>query len=172
MVNTKDDPRTVTSDQTSTARESQNTTHKGDIPKNTTATPEGKKARSARPLRLFCCLPKGEAYTDQPANKKAAELEARARSWIEANPSAWSRMVEEIRADVEAKRRWAMRRLIEEARTYDLVDANGEPFRVNNVLESALARIVCEEMPEAREYVSLRMSVFEVAHAERNEKVA
>lgn len=60
-----------------------------------------------------------------------------------------------------------MRRLIEEARTYDLVDANGEPFRVNNVLESALARIVCEEMPEAREYVSLRMSVFEIAHAER-----
>ena len=109
-------------------------------------------------------------YTDQPANKKAAELETRARSWIEANPSAWSRMVEEIMADVEAKRRWAMRRLIEEARTYDLVDANGEPFRVNNVLESALARIVCEEMPEAREYVSLRMSVFEVAHAERQGK--
>ena len=37
-------------------------------------------------------------------------------------------------------------------------------------LESALARIVCEEMPEAREYVSLRMSVFEVAHAERQGK--
>lgn len=165
----KNSSRAVSSDQTETAQKPKEATPKGDTSKNTTATLEGNKAR---PLRLYCCLPKGETYTDQPANKKAAELEARARSWIEANPSAWSRMVEEIEAAVKAKRRWAMRRLIEEARTYDLVDANGEPFRVNNVLESALARIVCEEMPEAREYVSLRMSVFEVAHAERNEKVA
>lgn len=168
----KNSSRAVSSDQTETAQKPKEATTSGDNTKNTTATLEGNKARSASPLRLYCCLPKGEVYTDQPANKKAAELEARARSWIEANPSAWSHMVEEIRADVEAKRHWAMRRLIEEARTYDLVDANGEPFRVNNVLESALARIVCEEIPETREYVSLRMSVFEVAHAERHEKVA
>lgn len=165
----KNSSRAVSSYQTETAQKPKEATTGGD---NTKTTTHAQEAVKARPLRLYCCLPEGEAYTDQPANKKAAELEARARSWIEANPSAWSRMVEEIRADVEAKRRWAMRRLIEEARTYDLVDANGEPFSVNNVLESALARIVCEEMPEAREYVSLRMSVFEVAHAERHEKVA
>lgn len=159
--------RAVSSDQTETAQKPNNVTASDDMPKNNMGAPVKAKARSASPLRLYCCLPEDETYTDQPANKKAAELEARARSWIEANPSAWSRMVEEIRAAVEAKRHWAMRRLIEEARTYDLVDANGEPFRVNNVLESALARIVCEEIPEAREYVSLRMSVFEVAHAER-----
>lgn len=169
-MNDNKNPYGAKADQSTAPYEPIKATASGDNTKNTTATPEGNKARSASPLRLFCCLPKGEVYTDQPANKKAAELEARARSWIEANPSAWSRMVEEIRADVEAKRHWAMRRLIEEARAYDLVDANGEPLRVNNILESALARIVCEEMPEARKYVSLRMSVFEVAHAERQGK--
>lgn len=158
----KKDPRAVSSDQTETAQKPQSATLESGTSNDTTLT-----SSNAQNMHLYCCLPKGETYTDQPANKKAAELEARARFWIEANPSAWSRMVEEIKLAVEAKRRWAMRRLIEEARTYDLVDANGEPFRVNNVLESALARIVCEEMPEAREYVSLRMSVFEVAHAER-----
>lgn len=166
-MNDNKNPYGAKADQSTAPYEPIKATASGDNTKDTTATSEGNKARSAFPLRLFCCIPKGETYTDQPANKKAAELEARARSWIEANPSAWSRMVSEVNAAIEAKRRWAMRRLIEEARTYDLVDANGEPFRVNNVLESALARIVCEEMPEAREYVSLRMSVFEIAHAER-----
>lgn len=166
-MNDKNSPHGAKADQSTAPHEPIRAAQTSDKDKTTTHAQEAAKAR---PLRLYCCLPEGEVYTDQPANKKAAELETRARSWIEANPSAWSRMVEEIMADVEAKRRWAMRRLIEEARTYDLVDANGEPFRVNNVLESALARIVCEEMPEAREYVSLRMSVFEVAHAGRQGK--
>lgn len=164
-MNDKNSPHGAKADQSTAPHEPIRAAQTSDKDKTTTHAQEAAKAR---PLRLYCCLPKGEAYTDQPANKKAAELEARARSWIEANPSAWSRMVSEVNAAIEAKRRWAMRRLIEEARTYDLVDANGEPFRVNNVLESALARIVCEEMPEARKYVELRMSVFEVAHVERN----
>ena len=58
--------------------------------------------------------------------------------------------------------------MTEKARAYDLVDSNGEPFKVNNSLRPALARILCEVVPAAREYVSLRMSVFEVAHAERH----
>ena len=163
-MNDKNSPHGAKADQSTAPHEPIRAAQTSDKDKTTT---HAQKAAKARPLRLYCCLPEGETYTDQPANKKAAELEARARSWIEANPSAWSRMISEVKAAVKAERRWAMRRILEEARTYDLVDSNGEPFRVNNNIEPALARILCEEMPEAREYVELRMSVFEVAHAER-----
>lgn len=172
MANTKDDPRTVTSDQTSTARESQNATHKGDIPKNTTVTPKGNKARSASPLRLFCCLPKGEAYTDQPANKKAAELEARARAWVACNSHIWAIWVRKVKAATNTGQRWSIQSLAEQARTLDTVNDCGEPFRVNNTLLPALARILCEEVSEARRFVEVRTSVFEQAYAERHKKVS
>lgn len=157
----KKDPRAVSSDQTETAQKPLKATPEGSTSKNTTATPT---------VRLYCCLPKGETYTDQPTNKKAAALEDRARSWIWANPIVWAKWVEEVERAAQGGIRWSCQLLAEKARAYDLVDSNGEPFKVNNNLRPALARILCEEVPAAREYVELRTSIFERAYIERQNK--
>ena len=172
MANTKEDSRAGCSDQTETAQKPKDDTASGDNTKDTTATSEGNKARSASPLRLFCCLPKGETYTDQPANKKAAELEARARAWVACNSHIWAIWVRKVKAATNTGQRWSIQSLAEQARTLDTVNDCGEPFRVNNTLLPALARILCEEVSEARRFVEVRTSVFEQAYAERHKKVS
>lgn len=159
----KKSPHGAKADQSTAPHEPQSATPKGATPKNTTAAPT---------VRLYCCLPKGETYTDQPANKKAAELEARARSWIGANSTIWAKWVKEVEEAAQSGTRWSCQLLTEKARAHDLVDKHGEPFKVNNILRPALARILCEEVPAARSYVELRTSVFERAYIERTEKVA
>ena len=129
--------------------------------------------RALRPLcASFCCLPKGETYTDQPANKKAAELEARARAWVAGNSHIWAIWVRKVKAATNTGQRWSIQSLAEQARTLDTVNDCGEPFRVNNTLLPALARILCEEVSEARRFVEVRTSVFEQAYAERHKKVS
>lgn len=161
----KKDPRAVSSDQTETAQKPQNAALAGSTSNDTMPT-----SSSAQNVRLYCCLPNGEAYTDQPYNRKARAIEYRARLWIRNNPVVWSKWVEEVEEAARSGARWSCQLLVEKARAYDLVNSSGEPFKVNNNLRPALARILCEEVPAAREYVELRTSVFERAYIERQNK--
>lgn len=158
MVEQIKDPCAVSSDQTETAQKPNKATSKGDNTKHNTGT-------SLRILR--CCLPDGEAYTDQPINRKAAEIEARARAWMFANPSVWRQWSESVKRDTAIQRRWSVQALAESTRAKDRVNDSGEFFKVNNDLLPALSRILCEEIPEAGQYVELRTSIFERARAER-----
>lgn len=158
MVEQTKDSRAVSSDQTETTQKPKNATKQGDTSKNNTGT-------SLRILR--CCLPDGEAYTDQPINRKAAEIEARARAWMFANPSVWRQWSERVKRDTANKRRWSVQALAESTRAEDRVNDSGESFKVNNDLLPALSRILCEEIPEAGQYVELRTSIFERARSER-----
>lgn len=158
----KKDPRAVSSDQTETAQKPLEATLEGSTSNDTTPA-----SSNAQNVRLYCCLPNGEAYTDQPYNRKARAIEYRARSWIGANPTVWAKWVEEVERAAQSCTRWSCQLLAEKARAYDLVDKHGEPFKVNNNLRPALARILCEEVPAARSCVELRTSVFERAYAER-----
>lgn len=171
-MNDNKNPYGAKADQSTAPYEPIKATASGDNTKDTTATSEGNKARSASPLRLFCCLPKGETYTDQPANKKASELEARARAWVAGNSHIWAIWVCKVKAATNTGQRWSIQSLAEQARTLDTVNDCGEPFRVNNTLLPALARILCEEVSEARRFVEVRTSVFEQAYAERHKKVS
>lgn len=161
----KKSPHGAKAAQSTAPHEPQNATPKGSTSNDTTPT-----SSTAQNVRLYCCLPQGETYTDQPANKKAAELEARARSWIGANPLVWAKWVEEVAGAAQSGTRWSCQLLAEKARAYDLVNKHGEPFKVNNTLRPALARILCEEVPAARSYVELRASVFEHAYIERQNR--
>lgn len=117
--------------------------------------------------RLYCCLPRGESYNEQPYNRKAAQLEARARAWKAENPTMWARWVEDVRNESANRRHWSGSFLVENARKYDAVNDNGEPFKINNDLIPAFTRMLCEEVPEACPFVELRTSVFEKARDER-----
>lgn len=153
------DPRAVSSDQTSTAQEPKKATASGDNPKNN-------MGRIASPI-LRCCIPEGETYTEQPINQKACEIEQCARAWAVANAPVWSRWVSAVRNAAESGVRWSIKLLAESARDYDIVNGNGEPFKVNNNLTPALARILCEEVEGAGDCVELRTSIFESARDER-----
>lgn len=118
--------------------------------------------------RLYCCLPRGESYTEQPYNRKAAQLEARARSFKATNSWLWARWVEDVRNEAANRRRWSGSFLAETARKYDAVNDDGEPFKINNDLIPAFTRMLCEEIPEACPFVELRTSVFEKARDERH----
>lgn len=58
--------------------------------------------------------------------------------------------------EVAAKRRVSMQAAICEARRIDWASTEGDPFRVNNNLSPALARLFLAEHPEARPYIELR----------------
>ena len=166
----------VTQNHQSTAQEPQKLAIPSEQIKNTTEGKSIGQTASKPPYKpfthLYCCLPKGETYTDQPYNKKAQNLEYRARSWVEANPMVWADWVHKVSQAARAATRLSCQLLAENARAFDLVDASGEPFKVNNDLRPALARLLCEEVPEACPYVELRTSVFERAWVERHEEAA
>ena len=64
----------------------------------------------------------------------------------------WSRILE----DVRAQRRVSVSAVLGEARRFDWARADGDPFRVNNSLAPAIARLFLLEHPEARPYIETR----------------
>lgn len=155
-------PRTVIGRQTDTAQEPKQITAKGDTQKGIT---------QGEAIRLYCCLPCGDHYSDQPYNLRAKKTEARARAWIADNPAIWSQWLREVRVATENKRRWSCQELVEISRAHDHVDKHGNAYKINNDLRPAFARILCEQVPNARNYVELRTSVFERAYLERKRTV-
>lgn len=151
----KKSPRAVSTYQNSTAQKPQEAANDDDAMKDTTAVP-------------FCLLG-GETYTEQAANQKAREIEARARAWIDANSTLWSCWASDVRDAVRERSPWSMKHLAAVARFSDRVNDTGEPFKINDNLISALVRIMCEEVDGAAELVIVRRSIFERAREERNE---
>ncbi len=58
--------------------------------------------------------------------------------------------------EVAAQRHFSMQAAFEEARKKDWTRTDGDPFRVNNSLRAATARLFVQEHPEARPYIELR----------------
>lgn len=58
--------------------------------------------------------------------------------------------------EVAHKRRFSMRAALEEARRKDWARTDGDPFKVNNNLSPALARLLLAEHPEAAPFIELR----------------
>lgn len=61
-----------------------------------------------------------------------------------------------LMADVRAQRRTSVRAAMEQARRKDWTRTDGDPFKVNNSLSPAIARLFLLEHPEARPYLELR----------------
>lgn len=61
-----------------------------------------------------------------------------------------------LMADVRAQRRTSVRAAMEQARRKDWTRTDGDPFKVNNSLSPAIARLFLLEHPEARPYIETR----------------
>lgn len=117
-------------------------------------------------LVLPCCLPQGETYTNQPANRTARALERRARIWIAENPEAYARLLTRARALAMDEDLFVIADAVCIVREQAAADRAG--FIIDASIFSALERIICEDAPEVREHVILAPSVFELAHRERH----
>lgn len=117
-------------------------------------------------LVLPCCLPRGEEYTNQPANRTARALERRARMWIAENPEAYTRLLTRARALAVNDDLFVIADAVRVEQEQAAQD--GFSFCVDASLFPAVERIICEDAPEVREHVILAPSVFELARRERH----
>lgn len=59
-------------------------------------------------------------------------------------------------SDVQAQRRTSVAYWLQQARKVDWARTDGDPFRVNNSLAPAIARMFLLEHPEARDFIETR----------------
>lgn len=82
-----------------------------------------------------------------------------AELWIVRNPRAWAFIKQRADKCVHDGHRFSMKRALEELRDSDLVNRfNEDEFKISNSLASVLTRFLIEDMPEVREFVTLRHS--------------
>ena len=94
------------------------------------------------------------------------ELEARIvlakfEIWDKANPDAWPLIVDEAMREVENKRRFGVRWIMENLRKVERTDRCGEPFHWPNEYAPIIARRLVREHPECKPFISLRKSRFD-----------
>ena len=82
-----------------------------------------------------------------------------AELWIVRNPRVWAFIKQRADKCVHDGHRFSMKRALEELRDSDLVNRfNEDEFKISNSLASVLTRFLIEDMPEVREFVTLRHS--------------
>lgn len=86
----------------------------------------------------------------------ASETGWRARQWIRDNPKAWEYAVNLALNEARSKRRISMQWIMEQVRRKDFARSDNEPFKVNNTLNSAFARIMAMDHPETEPYIEFR----------------
>lgn len=86
----------------------------------------------------------------------ASETGWRARQWIRDNPKAWEYAVNLALHEAHAKRRISMSWIIEQVRRKDFARSDNEPFKINNTLNSAFARIMAMDYPETKPFIEFR----------------
>lgn len=91
--------------------------------------------------------------------RRGAEIESLAADWMRANPDAVRYIERRALEETEAKRRFSVRLLLEEARKRGFSDREGNRTKINNVIAPAVARALIREHPEVRPFVKLRRSM-------------
>lgn len=94
----------------------------------------------------------------EPEGVSGAWMVEEAARWRRDNMAAWSAMRRIAEQFVAQGRRFSMETLIQVAR-YDMETRGfSQGFKVNNNLRSALARMLIDELPQARSYMDVRRS--------------
>lgn len=88
-------------------------------------------------------------------NDASAEMHNLAQRF-EACPEFKAFLWRGLLSDVEAQRRTSVSYWLEHARKVDWARSDGDPFRVNNNLAPAIARLFLAEHPEAAPFIRMR----------------
>lgn len=79
---------------------------------------------------------------------------ARAEAWLDANTQAWGYMLELAENEAAHQRHFSFNWLVEEARKRAFIDSAGEPFAINNTFVPYLLRVMLNERPDFRPFMS------------------
>lgn len=90
----------------------------------------------------------------------SSELQA-ARRLREKNPNVWATWVAAAEDAAAHERRFSVQLVTEQTRAHDYVDNDGQPFKLNNNMRAAWARMLASEYPQVRPYIELRRSKFD-----------
>ncbi|MBR3223811.1 MAG: hypothetical protein IKF78_00625 [Atopobiaceae bacterium] len=116
--------------------------------------------------------------TPEQMEKRIAELEERlalfesktgfmsadtmlenAKAWIARNPMAWDLIKARAQVSIRQQKRFSVKRALEELRDAPgIVWGSNDDFKISNSYASVFVRILVQEMPELREFVTLRRS--------------
>ncbi|MEA5020766.1 MAG: hypothetical protein VB027_10410 [Gordonibacter sp.] len=99
--------------------------------------------------------------SNEERERKARKLESNARTWRKRNPDAWAFMVALALRETNAQRKFGVKWLIEQARRKDFSDIGGRHTKISNTLATPLSRMLTDEHPEARLFVTQKHSILE-----------
>ena len=100
-----------------------------------------------------------EAFEAKSGYMKADEMVKRARQWTIRNPHAWRSIKNSADLCITLKKRFSIKKAVEELRESCLVAAYpDEEFKVSNSYSAVFARMLVEEKPALKDYVTLKKS--------------
>lgn len=84
-----------------------------------------------------------------------------AREWVKLNPKIWQKWTGAALDAARHERRVSIGLLMEQTRSCDHVNGNGDLTLINNDYSPIFARLMVEEHPELKPFIELRKSRFD-----------
>lgn len=81
-----------------------------------------------------------------------------AKAWVARNPQAWTYLKAMARRAITNQERFSIKRELEELRESNTVRMDEDDYKISNSYAAVLVRLLIQEMPELREFVTLRRS--------------
>lgn len=81
-----------------------------------------------------------------------------AKAWVARNPQAWKYLKAMAHRAITNQERFSIKRELEELRESNSVRMDTDDYKISNSYASVIVRLLIQEMPELREFVTLRRS--------------
>lgn len=88
----------------------------------------------------------------------AETMLANAKAWVARNPQAWTYLKAMAHRAITNQERFSIKRELEELRESNFVRMDEDDYKISNSYAAVLVRLLIQEMPELREFVTLRRS--------------
>lgn len=82
-----------------------------------------------------------------------------AKAWIAKNPKAWEIIENQARAAIRDRKRFSVKKALDVLRDNPIITwLDDSDFKISNSYASVFTRLLVQEMPELREFVTIRKS--------------
>ena len=88
----------------------------------------------------------------------AETMLANANAWIVRNPKAWTYLKAKAHRSITNQERFSIKRELEELRESNNIRMDEDDYKISNSYSAVFVRLLIQEMPELREFVTLRHS--------------
>lgn len=100
-----------------------------------------------------------ETFEAKTGFMSAETMLENAEAWIARNPKAWEIIRNQARAAIRDDTRFSIKKALEILRDNPIITwLDDSDFKISNSYSAVFSRILCQEMPQLREHVTLRRS--------------